>query len=145
MELIQKVFLLKNVDLLEGARGEQLGRVAAIADVVEAEPGARLLRRGEPPEALYVVAEGEVELRRAGDRLKVVGEGAAFGTWALVDDRPSVVEATVLEETATLLRVARWEFHDLVDDSPELALGILQGLSRRLRGLVEASEAWEGS
>lgn len=145
MELIQKVFLLKNVDLLGGARSEQLARVAAIADVVEAEPGARLLRRGEPPEAMYVVVEGEVELRRDEARIMVASEGVAFGTWALVDERPSVVDATVLDETATLLRVARWEFHDLLDDSPELAVGILQGLSGRLRGLVEASEAWEGA
>lgn len=136
MELIQKVFLLKNVDLLRGARSEQLARVAAIADLVEAEPGTLLLRRGEPPAAMYVVVDGEVELRREGDRLRVASEGTAFGTWALVDDSPSVVAAEVLGEKATLLRVARWEFHDLLDDSPELALGILQGLSRRLRGLV---------
>lgn len=145
MELIQKVFLLKNVDLLAGARSEQLARVAAIADVVEAEPGTRLLRRGEPPDALYVVVEGDVELRRDEARLKVASDGTPFGTWALVDDRPSVVEATVLGDGATLLRVSRWEFHDLLDDSPELALGILQGLSSRIRGLVEASEAWEGA
>ncbi len=137
MELIQKVFLLKNVDLLRGARSEQLGRVAAIADLVEAEPEAQLLRRGDPPEAMYVVVEGEVELRREGARITVASDGTAFGTWALVDDRPSLVEATVLGEGATLLRVLRWEFQDLLDDSPELALGILQGLSRRLRRLVE--------
>lgn len=137
MELIQKVFLLKNVDLLRGARSEQLGRVAAIADLVEAKPEAQLLRRGDPPEAMYVVVEGEVELRREGARITVASDGTAFGTWALVDDRPSLVEATVLGEGATLLRVLRWEFQDLLDDSPELALGILQGLSRRLRRLVE--------
>lgn len=138
MELIQKVFLLENVDLLEGARSEQLARVAAIADLVEAEPEARLLKRGDPPDAMYVVVEGEVELRREGATITVASDGTAFGTWALVDDRPSVVDATVLEgQEATLLRVLRWEFQDLLDDSPELALGILQGLSRRLRQLVD--------
>jgi CRP-like cAMP-binding protein len=35
-----------------------------------------------------------------------------------------------------LLRITRDDFHDLVGDHPELAIGLLQGLARRVRTLV---------
>lgn len=135
MNLVQKVFLLQHVDLLRGARSEHLALVASVAGLVEADAGARLLRRGEPPDAMFVVVDGTVELRRDGDALKVATDGMAFGTWALVDEEPSLVDARATEPT-TLLRISRRDFHDVLADNPELALGLLQGLSWRVRELV---------
>ena len=134
MELIEKVFLLRQVDLLSGARGAHVALLASIADEIEAPPDTVLLPAGEPPAALYVVARGSVELHGVGERL-VVGPDGAFGTWALIDDQPSLLEARTLEPTR-LLRVTRADFHDLLDDHGELALGLLQGLAHRVRSLV---------
>jgi CRP-like cAMP-binding protein len=134
MELIEKVFLLQRVDLLKDARSAHLALLASIAGEVGAEKGAVLIREGEPTEALYVVTRGEVELRGVGGRI-VAGEGQAFGTWALIDEAPSLVEARATE-ASRLLRVRREDFHDLVGDHPELAIGLLQGLARRIRTLV---------
>jgi AAA family ATP:ADP antiporter len=135
MNLVQKVFLLQHVDLLHGARSEHLALVASVAGLVEADAGARLLRRGEPPDAMFVVVDGTVELRRDGDALKVATDGMAFGTWALVDEEPSLVDARATDAT-TLLRISRRDFHDVLADNPELALGLLQGLSQRVRELI---------
>lgn len=135
MNLVQRVFLLQHVDLLRGARSEHLALVASVSELVEAETGAFLLRRGEPPDAMFVVVEGSVELRRGDTALKVAGDGDPFGTWALVDEEPSVVDARAAGPT-TLLRIARRDFQHLLADNPELALGLLQGLSRRVRDLV---------
>ncbi len=61
--------------------------------------------------------------------------GKAFGTWALIDQAPSVVDARATGPSR-LLRITRDDFHDLVGDHPELAIGLLQGLARRVRTLV---------
>ena len=134
MNLIETVFLLQRVDLLKDARGAHLALLAGIAEDVTVDRGAVLIREGEPTEALYVVTRGAVELRGVGGQLSM-GEGAAFGTWALIDGAPSPVEARAAEPTR-LLRIRREEFHDLVGDHPELAIGLLQGLARRIRTLV---------
>ena len=134
MELIEKVFLLQRVDLLKDARSAHLALLASIAGEVGAEKGTVLIREGEPTEALYVVTRGEVELQGVGGRI-IAGEGQAFGTWALIDEAPSLVEARTTE-ASRLLRVRREDFHDLVGDHPELAIGLLQGLARRIRTLV---------
>ncbi len=134
MDLIEKVFLLQNVDLLSGARSGQLALLASIGRVVDAEDGEVLVRRGEPPDALYVVIRGEVELKGA-ERTLQATEGSAFGTWALIDEDPSLVEATAVEP-AKLLKIRRGDFRDLLADNPELGLGLLQGLAKRVRTLA---------
>ena len=134
MELIEKVFLLQQVDLLRGARGAHVALLASIAEDVDAPADTVLLPAGEPAAALYVVVRGSVELHGVGERLRV-GPDEAFGTWALIDEQPSPLEARTLEPTR-LLRVTRTAFHDLLADHSELALGLLQGLARRVRSLV---------
>ncbi|NJD11316.1 MAG: cyclic nucleotide-binding domain-containing protein, partial [Gemmatimonadetes bacterium] len=134
MELIEKVFLLQQVDLLRGARSAHVALLASIADEVDVPAGTVLLPAGEPPAALFVVARGSVELQGVGERL-VMGRDGAFGTWALIDEEPSPLEARTLEPSR-LLRVTRADFHDLLDDHGELALGLLQGLAHRVRSLV---------
>jgi len=135
MDLIEKIFLLQNVDLLEEAESEHLALLASIAEEVEGEPGDILIRQGEPSANLYVVVRGKVELSGMGGEVVLAEEGRPFGTWALIDQDPSVVEAKVVEPTR-LLRITRGDFHDLLTDHPELAMGLLQGLARRVRSLV---------
>jgi hypothetical protein len=129
MDLIERVFLLQKVDLLRDARSAHLAMLAAIAEEVDISKGETLMREGEPADALYVVVRGSVTLRGVGGTL-VLSDGSAFGTWALIDDAPSVVES------GRVLRITRESFHDLIVDHPELALGLLQGLAHRVRTLV---------
>jgi ATP:ADP antiporter, AAA family len=134
MELIEKVFLLQQVDLLRGAKGAHVALLASIAEEVEVPEGTVLVEAGEPPAAMYVVTRGAVELHGVGERFRIEAEGA-FGTWALIDQQPSPIEARAAEPSR-LLRVTRADFHDLLADHSELALGLLQGLARRVRSLV---------
>jgi len=135
MEIVEKVFLLQQVDLLHGARTAHLAALATIAGEVDHKAGTVLMKAGERPEALYVVVRGAVELHGAGEQILVAREGAAFGTWALIDDAATFVDARVIED-AHLLCITREAFQDLLSDQPELALGLLQGLARRIRSLV---------
>lgn len=135
MDHIEKVFLLQKVDLLQEARSAHLALLASIAEEVEVDEGEQIIREGTINESLYVVIRGSVELRGMGDQRIVLQENTPFGTWALIDSDPSVVGARAAEPTS-LLRITRSDFQDLLADQPELAMGMLQGLARRLRSLV---------
>ncbi len=135
MDLIEKVFLLQKIDLLQDARSAHLALLASIAEEVEVEAGTVLIREDEPTDALYVVVDGRVEMRGVADQRLLAGPGQAFGTWALIDEAPSLVTATTVMPSR-LLRIARADFYDLLADHAELALGLLQGLARRVRTLV---------
>ncbi len=135
METIEKVFLLKDVDVLAGADASHLALVAELAEEVRAEEEARLLQRGRPSSAMYVLLDGAVELEGESQELRLDRRGDAFGTWALIDAEPSLVDARAAEVTR-LLRVRRARFEDLLADNPELALDLLSGLSRRVRRVL---------
>jgi hypothetical protein len=137
MELIEKVFLLQNVDLLRDVRSAHLGLLAAIADEIDVEPGTVLVRRGEPTDALYVVIRGAVQVRGAGEQVLDATEGSAVGTWALIDAEPSLVDARATGP-ARLLRIRRTDFQDLLADHVEMATDLLQGLARRMRRVAAA-------
>ncbi len=135
MDLIEKVFLLQKVDLLQGARSSHLGLLASIAEVFDVEAGEVLIEAGKSSDSLYVIVRGAVELSGVGDQKHVAREDTPFGTWSLIDSDPSVVGARTLEPTR-LMCITRTDFHELLADHPELATGILQGLARRVRSLV---------
>jgi CRP-like cAMP-binding protein len=94
-----------------------------------------MLKQNEQTDALYVVIRGKVALRAAQGQEMQLEDNAAFGTWALIDRAPSLVTATCVEPTR-VLRIERDEFDDLLSENPELALGLLQGVARRVRALV---------
>jgi hypothetical protein len=135
MDLIEKVFLLQQVDLLQGARSAQLALLASIAKEQDIPANTTLIRLNEPTSALYVVIRGAVELRTTGDQVMVARDNAAFGTWALIDQAPSMLSARTVEPTRVLC-IERDDLDDLLSENPELALGLLQGLARRVRTLV---------
>jgi ATP:ADP antiporter, AAA family len=134
MELIEKVLLLQQVEPLRDARGSHLALLASIAEELEVSDGTELIATGEPTTAMYVVTRGEVELQGVGERLRI-GEEQPFGTWALIDESPSPI-AAVAVGPARVLRIHRSDFHDLLADHSELAIGLLQGLANRIRNLV---------
>ncbi len=134
LDLIERVFLLQNVDLLREAKSAHLAMLASIAEEVDVKEGEVLVSEGAPADALYVVLRGKVSLHGVGGTL-TLEDGAAFGTWSLIDDAPSLVEARAAGP-GRLLRITRESFQDLVVDHPELAIGLLQGLARRVRTLV---------
>lgn len=134
MELIEKVFLLQRVDLLSGARGSHLALLASIADEIEVPSGEVIIPAGEPTAAMYVVTRGAVTLHGVGEHIRL-GPEQAFGTWALIDENPSPIEA-VADEPSRLLRITRFDLDDLLSDHSELAVALLKGLARRMRNLV---------
>ncbi len=135
MNLIEKVFLLQQVDLLSDARAEHLALLASVTEEVSVMPGTVLIRQDEPTEAMYIVVRGGVELRRSDEEVLTAEDGTAFGTWALIDGSPSLIEARAVG-ASELLRLTREDFYDLLADHAELARGLLAGLARRLRNLV---------
>lgn len=134
MELIEKVFLLQGVDFLAAAPGAHLALLASIAEEVEVAADTVLIAEGEPTSAMFIVTRGCVALNGVGHHVSL-GPEQAFGTWALIDESPSPLEARATEETK-VLRITRHDLHDLLADHSELAVALLQGLARRMRSIV---------
>jgi CRP-like cAMP-binding protein len=113
--------------------------------LVSFRAGARIYAEGEVGTEMFTIRSGEVEITRtiAGQNrvLARLRKGDFFGEMSVLEDVPR--EATARARTnVELVRVNGAEFEAMLKRSPEIALQILRGLSRRLR---EAADTFEGA
>jgi CRP/FNR family cyclic AMP-dependent transcriptional regulator len=109
-----------------------LKKVAGAGRIVRFHDGATIIRAGTPGDALYVVVDGEVSVRRRGLPAVALGIGSFFGEMALFDDSPRSA-SVVAAGPVTCLAISRARFHKLLRSEPPIALGLLKELARRLR------------
>ncbi len=137
LNIVEKVIALEGVDLMGNLNPEQLARIATIAHEVKFPPGKQILDAEKPPDALYVIVEGAVELSRKGEPLYTARQNEVLGAWALFEeDDPMPVAARTTEDTR-LLRISRDDFYDLLADNSEITSAIFSTLVKRFRKLVE--------
>lgn len=136
LNIVEKVMALDGVDLFRNLTPGQLARLALIAQEVKHPPGKTILEAAVPPDALYVVVDGAVELSREGEVLHTATGNEVLGAWALFDDDPMPVSAKTAGYTR-LLRVARDDFYELLSDNVEITATVFSTLVKRFRKLVE--------
>ena len=65
-------------------------------------------------------------------QLAHLGVRDVFGEMAIVDSEPRSASVTAVQD-AVLLKIARDDFRDILLERPEIGMGIIKVLSRRLR------------
>jgi CRP-like cAMP-binding protein len=121
--------------------------VRTIADLtktaVERRYGAsdEIVTEGEAGVAFFVISEGTVEVVHGCGRTQrsQLRAGDYFGGMALVDRGRRSATARALTPV-TCLALTRWDFMALVRSDAELAVGLLEEMSRRLRSLESAGQ-----
>lgn len=106
--------------LFTGLEEPQWLVLASYLEEVSFEPGAVIMREGEPHESFYTLASGEIELYR-GDRLVgTVGPGEHFGLINLALDTPATVTAKA-KTRVDALALSRTLFRQAIQSKPILA------------------------
>ncbi|MFZ5607370.1 MAG: diguanylate cyclase domain-containing protein [Pseudomonadota bacterium] len=115
---------------------------AQVARPREVEAGRHLFRRGDAGDAMFVVANGAVELDFGDDLVsKRLGERAFFGELGLlIGNHARSADARVLEDSA-LLELGRGEFETLATRDPHL---LAQFLRRAIMRVVLNEQALIG-
>jgi signal transduction histidine kinase len=124
---------------------EDLHVLAASSRTVELGPGEVLMAEGSPPEAMYVVLDGELEVSRnvggSDVLLNICGPGELLGELGIAHRRPR--SATVRARTRTRLQRIGAEALDRLLTHPKAAQALLLATTRRLdreEGLVRQHE-----
>jgi CRP/FNR family transcriptional regulator len=131
--------LLKEVPLFAALTGAQLSRLAGIAQEVSYGGGRMIVRDGTPGVAFYVITEGRAKVIKgkiasAGGRA-ALGPGDFFGELALLDGGPRSA-SVVADGPITTIRIERTPFRSLLREEPDIALRLLEGMARRMRGMT---------
>lgn len=133
LSIIEKVLYLKNVELFQTIPAEDLAEVARVAEELRFEPGEELIREGAPGDELYIIIEGSVDVVSAGGRrLARLEEKSVIGEMAILSDAPTSARC-VAATKGRALRIRRPNFRRFLLDYPEIAIGLINILSVRLR------------
>jgi CRP-like cAMP-binding protein len=96
-----------------------------------------LCHAGDPGEAVFVILEGEIEIRRSSPaghhvRLRALGPGEVVGEMAALDGGPRSADMAATRPTR-LWRIPRPALLRALEAEPQAALALLVEFSRRLR------------
>lgn len=129
--------VLRRVPLLANLADAELGAFAALLRERRYPKGSMILAQGDPGDALYLLAAGQVKvvlIHEDGREviLSVLGEGSFFGEMALLDQEPRSAHVVAMTDSL-LLQLRREDFQSRLRSGPEVAIALLRELSRRLR------------
>lgn len=133
---VERVAHLRHVSLFSATPDHVLAGVATALDEVEFAAGEVLMRAGDVEDWLFVVVQGEVDVRRP-DRRVTLGPGSVVGELAVLDPRPRTATVTAVTPVIAF-RLSKPAFDEAVRTRPEVALGVISELVGRLRETHEA-------
>ena len=122
---------LAKVPLFAGLSKKELSQVASIADELDFKAGKTLIREGDPGREFFIMLEGSADVTQGGKQVATRKAGDFFGEVALMCDRPRNATITTTEPSVALVVTDR-DFKHLIEQSPEIAIKVLQAVGERL-------------
>jgi CRP-like cAMP-binding protein len=132
---VERVLILKGVDLLKDVGPRHLLGLANVAREIEIFDGDTIYEETDAADALYIVVEGRVRLSSDSRTMSEVGPGESFGTWSLVDESARGHRADCMG-TGRVLALNRDDFYDLAAADLTLLTELVRVLAKRLRALT---------
>jgi len=104
-----------------------------------------VVEEGLAGDYMYVIRDGRVKVTKASDDgrekiMQFMEAGAFFGEMALLSNDPRSASVKTLEPSV-LLALSRRDFIELIRQSPDLALAVIEELTDRLRETNEQASA----
>ena len=107
-------------------------------DALQLAPGDFLFREGDKRDKMYVLLEGEMDVRLGDYVVETAREGALIGEMALIDDSPRAANA-VAKSACRLAPIDQRLFHFLIQQHPHFATHVMKELADRLRNMNAAA------
>lgn len=126
--------LIAESPFLGALPAKQAKQLASIASIREFNAGAAIIAEGSTDAmTMWIVIDGEVEVRRGDRVVATMGRGAHLGEMALFADTGTPRTAGVYAATdVRAFRVAKWDLLPYVENHPDVAMAVIRELARRL-------------
>lgn len=132
--------LISESPFLGALPADQAKRLSSMAAVRTFLPGESIVSEGSTDAmTMWIVIDGEIEIRKGDNVVTTMGRGAHIGEMALFADSGSPRTAGVVAKTETrAFRVAKWDLIPFVEQHPKVAMAVIQELARRLERTTAA-------
>jgi CRP-like cAMP-binding protein len=136
---------LRVIPLFSDVGDEDLERVADHLIERRFPKHKTIVEEGLPGDYMYVIREGRVQVSKLSDDgrekiLEFLDAGDFFGEMSLLDDAPRSATVRALSDTR-ILALSRADFLNVMRRSPDVAMAVVQELTRRLRDTDEQASS----
>ena len=136
---------LRKIPLFEQLADDDLEEIASHLIERSFPRNATVMEEGLPGDYMYVIREGRVKVTKlSGDGrekiLELLEAGDFFGEMSLLDSAPRSASVKALTDVR-IQALARNDFLNVLRRSPDLALAVIQELTRRLRQVDEQASS----
>ena len=135
LSTVEKVLILKTVPMFSQTPDNVLADVANLLEQVDVSENEIIFREGDVGDNMYVILDGKVRVHNDERLVNYLIEREVFGEMALLDPEPRSASVTALEATR-LFRLNQGSFYKLMEERPEVAMGIIHILTARLRSVM---------
>ncbi len=132
--MIEKVLLLKSLSIFNETPETILTELAPLMQEQEVEQGALIFEEGEPGDCMYIIFTGEIKIHKGKTTLAILEAKEVFGELSLLDAETRSATATAKTD-CFLFKIAQEPFYELIESRPEVAMGFIKILCKRLRTL----------
>jgi len=94
-----------------------------------AQPGERVIHRGDAADAAYFLSQGEVEVTVSGQHIRL-GPGSFFGEMALISGQPRSADVTALDY-CKFLKLTTDDFNEILRRYPDIRMQITEQAAKR--------------
>jgi CRP/FNR family transcriptional regulator/CRP/FNR family cyclic AMP-dependent transcriptional regulator len=136
---------LRAIPLFSSVKDEDLERIADLLIERRFPKHKTIVEEGLPGDYMYVICEGRVQVSKLSDDgrekiLEFFEKGAFFGEMSLLDDAPRSASVRALTDTR-ILALSRTDFLAVMRRTPDVAMAVVQELTRRLRDTGEQASS----
>ncbi len=136
---------LRRIPLFAQVQDEDLDPIASLLIERRFPRNKTIVEEGLPGDYMYIIREGRVTVSKLSDDgrekiLEFLEEGAFFGEMSLLDNAPRSATVKALTDTR-ILALSRSDFLSVLRKTPDLAMAVIQELSRRLRQVDEQASS----
>jgi CRP-like cAMP-binding protein len=132
---------LQNIPLFSTLDSSLLKLLAFTSEVSEYTDQEALFQQDDGADSVFVILEGEVEIRRTHEQEEMVVDtkhsGQTVGEMAVLRDARRSAAVVAVGNVQTM-KISGEFFLDLIADNPKLALFVLKDLSARLDDTTQA-------
>ena len=136
---------LRSIPLFAAVGDDDLEAIADLLIERRIPKGQTIVEEGLSGDYMYVIAEGQVKVTKlSGDGrekiLSLLGPGDFFGEMSLLDNSVRAASVKSMSETR-VLALSRSDFLKELRHNPDLAMAVIQELTRRVRQMDEQASA----
>ena len=129
---IEKVLILKSVNIFSKMPDDVLMEVTSILEEIEVEAGENIFQKGDVGTSMYIVIRGQVRVHDGERTLATLKDSEVFGELAVLDTEPRAASVTAVANTS-LFRLEQNAFYELMTEHIEVVRGLFRVFCKRFR------------